>query len=89
MELPLSMTTENNSTPPTLRIPLPPPLSHAGIEFIPSPASLYTQRLPDETVVAIGIALFDVLESRPQAHGSQSSRWGMTGSLESVQRSER
>lgn len=95
----LFMTRNKNTKSPYLRIPLPPPLSHEEIEFVPPSPSFATQRLSDETVVAIGMALFDVLESRvktqdisstfSEVSGSGISVWGVTGRLESIQRSER
>ena len=83
------MTTYKNSTSPSLRIPLPPPLSHEEITFVPSRASIHNHRLPDEVAVAIGLALCEAVDARVRAQEVQGSVWGAIGRIESVQRSER
>jgi hypothetical protein len=83
------MTKDIRSSSPPLRVPLPLPLSHDGIDFVPVDPSTTSHRLPDETVVAIGMALLNVLESRLQVSSVTSSVWKTMGRLESIQRSER
>lgn len=75
-----------------LRIPLPFPLSHDGIEFVIGEVS-DSKRIPDHVVAAIGSALFELLsaddfENFPPVDGSahENSKWKLAGRLQSVDR---
>ena len=68
-----------------LRIPLPPPLSHAEILFcaeLPAPPS----RLSDEIVAAIGTALYLTLEGDNQKRFQKDGTWSQVGRKEASER---
>jgi len=79
-----------------LRPPLPPPLSHEGIAFVSTPAH-DPQRLSPQTLVAIALALGELLPSGDfvstadgklyQQDVAPQSPWVTAARLESVERS--
>ena len=82
------MKKSTDASPPCLRIPLPPHLTHDDIEFVHVCPSHLTGRLSDEVVVALGMALFDVTESHHSVSSTGNALWKVIGRLESIQRNE-
>jgi hypothetical protein len=71
-----------------LRPPLPPPLSHDGIQFV-RPLPRAPDHLTPQEVAAIALALHDALA--PADHptpATVSHQWRVTAAMESVARSE-